>query len=61
MSLYLTIVYIIFFTFLGGYVYIFGHTYGLSQGLTSITWAGMLVGIFLAIVTTLVVYSWTKN
>lgn len=61
MSLYLTIIYIILFTFLEGYVYIFGHTYGLSQGLTSITWAGMLVGMILVSVTTLVVYVWTRD
>jgi MFS family permease len=45
MSLYLTIIYIVLFTFLEGYTYIFGETYGISEGLTNLCWAGMLVGI----------------
>ncbi|KAE8381342.1 MFS general substrate transporter [Aspergillus bertholletiae] len=61
MSLYLTIIYIILFTFLEGYRYVFGATYNLSSGLTSIAWAGMLVGVFLVCLLTPLVYSWTRN
>ncbi|KAK9364944.1 MFS general substrate transporter [Lipomyces kononenkoae] len=61
MSLYLTVIYIILFTFLEGYKYIFGQTYGLSQGLTSITWSGMLVGMILVCLIVPVVYSWTRD
>ncbi|KAE8360843.1 MFS general substrate transporter [Aspergillus caelatus] len=61
MSLYLTIIYIILFTFLEGYRSIFGATYNLSSGLTSIAWAGMLVGVFLVCLLTPLVYSWTRN
>ncbi|PIG89437.1 hypothetical protein AARAC_009871 [Aspergillus arachidicola] len=61
MSLYLTIIYIILFTFLEGYRFIFGATYGLSSGMTSIAWAGMLVGAFLVSLLAPLVYSWTRN
>ncbi|KAF7586783.1 hypothetical protein BBP40_008329 [Aspergillus hancockii] len=60
-SLYLTIVYTVLFTFLEGYTYIFGETYGISQGLTSLCWAGMLVGILLVSCVVPVVYSWTAK
>ncbi|CAG8280557.1 unnamed protein product [Penicillium salamii] len=61
LSLYLTIMYIVLFTFLEGYTYVFGETYGISQGLTSICWAGMLVGVLLVIPLIPVVYTWTAN
>lgn len=58
-SLYLTIIYIILFTFLEGYVYIFGETYGLSRGLTSVCWSGMIVGNLL--IALLVPYVYKKT
>ncbi|KAI2849559.1 hypothetical protein CBS11852_1562 [Aspergillus niger] len=61
MSLYLTIIYIVLFTFLEGYAYIFGDTYGLSEGLTNLCWAGMLVGTLLVSGVVPVVYSWTAK
>ncbi|CAG8222274.1 unnamed protein product [Penicillium nalgiovense] len=61
MSLYLTVVYIVLFTFLEGYTYVFGHTYGLSQQMTSILWVGMLCGILLVGCLVPVVYSWTAK
>lgn len=61
MSLYLTVVYIILFTFLEGYKFIFGDTYGLSQGVTSITWAGMLVGMVLTCLIVPIVYARTRR
>jgi MFS family permease len=61
MSLYLTVVYIVLFTFLEGYTYVFGHTYGLSQQMTSILWVGMLCGILLVSFLVPVVYSWTAK
>jgi MFS family permease len=61
MSVYLTIVYIVLFTFLEGYTYVFGEPYGLSLGLTNVSWAGMLVGIVLTGCTVPVVYSWTAK
>lgn len=59
MSLYLTIIYIVLFTFLEGYKYVFGETYGLSEGLTSLCWAGMLIGTLLVGCVVPLVYSWT--
>ncbi|OJJ06353.1 hypothetical protein ASPVEDRAFT_154403 [Aspergillus versicolor CBS 583.65] len=61
MSLYLTIIYLILFTFLEGYNFIFGEIYGLSQPLTSICWCGMLAGILLTGAIVPVVYSWTAK
>lgn len=61
MSLYLTIIYIVLFTFLEGYTYIFGETYGLSEGLTSLCWTGMLVGIILVGCIVPIVYNWTAK
>lgn len=61
MSLYLTVLYIVLFTFLEGYTYIFGQTYGLSQEITGILWAGMLCGILLVGSLVPVVYSWTAK
>lgn len=45
MTLYLTVLYIILFTFLDGYTYIFGETYGIGQGLTNVIFAAMFVGM----------------
>lgn len=59
LSLYMTVLYIVLFTFLEGYTFVFGETYGLTQGMTSITWAGMLVGIIAVVGIVPVVYSWT--
>ncbi|CAI7656756.1 unnamed protein product [Penicillium viridicatum] len=61
MSLYLTVIYIVLFTFLEGYTYIFGDTYGLSQEMTGILWVGMLCGILLVGCLVPVVYSWTAK
>lgn len=59
LSMYMTIIYIVLFTFLEGYTFVFGETYGLTQGMTSIVWAGMLVGIIAVVGIVPVVYSWT--
>jgi hypothetical protein len=60
-SLYLTIIYTVLFTFLEGYRFVFGETYGLSQGLVGITWAGMLAGMVLICAAAPIVYSWTSS
>ncbi|KAJ9297746.1 hypothetical protein DTO271G3_3967 [Paecilomyces variotii] len=46
-ALYLTVIYIILFTFLTGYTFIFTDTYGFSQGLTGVCFVGISIGIFL--------------
>lgn len=48
LTLYNTIVYVVMFTFLVGYPYIFGQTYGLEQGLKNLCFLGLLVGILLS-------------
>ncbi|KAK2003694.1 major facilitator superfamily transporter [Colletotrichum falcatum] len=44
MTLYITVVYIVLFTFLVGWPYIFEYTYGLDQGLANIVFIAMFVG-----------------
>ncbi|KAE8354010.1 major facilitator superfamily domain-containing protein [Aspergillus coremiiformis] len=60
-SLYMTVLYIVLFTFFDGYPYIFQDVHGLSQGLTNIVWVAMYVGIALAGLWVPVVYTWTKT
>jgi MFS family permease len=47
-ALYLTVVYIVFFTFLTGYTFIFTDTYQLSQGKTGLCFLGICVGIIVS-------------
>lgn len=56
LSLYLTVVYIILFTFFDGYSFIFTDVYHTSQGLTNIIWAASYVGITLAVIPILWIY-----
>lgn len=60
-TLYLTIVYIILFTFLDGYPFIFDEVYGIGQGLANVCFVGLTVGISLSMVTVPLVYSITKK
>lgn len=45
-ALYLTVVYIILFTFLEGFDYIYGDTYGISQGHTGLCFLAIIIGLF---------------
>lgn len=45
MTLYLSVVYIVLFTFLVGWPYIFQETYGISQGLGNIIFVSMAIGL----------------
>ncbi|CAN9190247.1 unnamed protein product [Alternaria alternata] len=47
-TLYLMIVYIILFTFLDGYPYIFAETFGINEGLSNICFVGLFIGIALS-------------
>jgi hypothetical protein len=60
-SLYMTVLYIVLFTFFDGYTYIFTDVYGISQGLTNITWVAMYIGIMLAGLLVFPIYQWTKR
>lgn len=60
-TLYLAIVYIVLFTFLVGYPYIFEMTYGLNEGLSNLCFLGLLVGISSAMVLLPLVWSITTK
>lgn len=47
LALYMTVTYIILFTFLTGYTFIYTDIYGLSQGMTGLCFLGLVVGILL--------------
>lgn len=58
-SLYLTIIWAVLFTFLDGYAFIFTETYGISQGLTNVCFVAMYVGVLLSSFMVPVVYKLT--
>ena len=60
-TLYLTIIYIVLFTFLDGYPFIFDQVYGVGQGLASVCFVGLFIGISLSMVTVPLVYHITKK
>jgi MFS family permease len=61
LALYLTVVYIILFTFLDGYTYILGDTYGFSQGLTGLAFIGIGIGICMASLLVPLILHWAKR
>jgi len=60
-ALYLTVVYIILFTFLDGYTYIFGRTYGFSKGITGLCFLGIGVGLCFASLWVPLIHHWAKR
>jgi multidrug resistance protein len=60
-ALYLTVIYIILFTFLDGYTYIFGDTYGFSEGLTGLAFIGIAVGLCGASLLVPLIHHWAKR
>jgi hypothetical protein len=60
-ALYLTVIYIIFFTFLNGYTYIFDDNYNLSQGLGGLCFVGIIIGLFSASALVPLIYKWAKR
>ncbi|PBP20317.1 MFS general substrate transporter, partial [Diplocarpon rosae] len=60
-ALYLTVVYIILFTFLDGYSYIFGETYGFGEGIVGLAFLGIAVGLCLASLWTPLIHKWAKR
>ena len=48
-TLYLVVVYIVLFTFLTGYTFIYGDVYGFSQGSTGLCFAGLDIGFLVAL------------
>lgn len=59
MTLYITVVYIILFTFLVGWPYIFEYTYGISQGLSNTIFVAMLIGTELNFLLVPIIYRMT--
>ena len=60
-ALYLTVVYIVLFTFLNGFTFIFEETYGISQGLTGLSFLGIIIGLFGASALVPLIYKWAKR
>lgn len=60
-SLYMTVLYIVLFTFFDGYTYIFSDVHGLSQGMTNIVWVAMYVGILFSTILVPFIYRATKK
>lgn len=59
-ALYLTVVYIVLFTFLNGYAFVFTETYGFSEGLTGTAFVGIGVGLCLASLLVPIIYRRSK-
>lgn len=61
LALYLTVIYIVLFTFLDGYNCIFGIIHGTSQGTTGLLFLGIMVGLFGASALVPLIYEWAKR
>lgn len=59
MSLYVTVLYIVLFTFFIGFEFVFTETYGISEGITNLIWIAVFVGFFPLSGTLPLIYSWT--
>jgi len=60
-ALYLTVIYIILFTFLDGYTFIFTKTYGFSEGITGLSFLGIGLGLCLACLLVPLIHTWAKR
>lgn len=60
-ALYLTVIYIVLFTFLDGYDFIFGEVHGTSQGITGLCFLGIAIGLFGASALVPLIYKWAKR
>lgn len=60
-ALYLTVVYIVLFTFLEGYNYIFAEIHGTSEGITGLCFLGIIIGLFTSLALVPLIYSWAKK
>ena len=61
LALYLTVIYIILFTFLNGYTFIFTETYGFSEGLTGLSFLGIGLGLCGATLLVPIIYTRAKK
>ena len=60
-TLYMSVLYIILFTFFGGYTFIFQETYGISQGLTNTIFVGITIGVVTGALPVPWIYGKTKQ
>ncbi|TKA81917.1 hypothetical protein B0A49_00150 [Cryomyces minteri] len=60
-ALYLTVIYVVLFTFLDGYTYIFTEIHGTSEGITGLCFLGIVVGLFGASALVPLIYRWAKR
>lgn len=60
-TLYMLVIYIVLFTFLVGYPYIFEMTYGINEGLSNLCFLGLLIGISSSMVLVPLVQSITNK
>lgn len=60
-AFYLSVIYIILFTFLDGYEYIFAEIHGTSEGITGLLFVGIAIGLCFASAIIPVIYSWAKK
>lgn len=61
LGLYLVVIYVINFTFLSGFNFIFIETYGLSPGTTSLAFAGITIGALVSTALTPLFLLWQKR
>lgn len=61
MTLYITVVYIVLFTFLVGWPYVFEYTYGIGQGLSNTIFVSMLIGTELNFLVVPLIYHFTAK
>lgn len=60
-ALYLAVIYIVLFTFLDGFDYIFGQTYNLNAGLTGTCFVAIAIGLCGAAGLVPIIYRWQKQ
>ena len=60
-ALYLTVIYIVLFTFLEGFTFIYQDTYGISQGLTGLCFLSIIIGLFGASALVPLIHKWAKR
>ena len=60
-ALYLTVIYIILFTFLNGYTFVFTETHGFSEGMTGLAFIGIAIGLCLSSLLVPIVYKWAHQ
>lgn len=60
-ALYLTVIYVVLFTFFDGYDYIYGRVHGTSQVATAFCFVAIAVGLFGATALAPLVYRWARR